>query len=240
MKTLSTETFDLAVYAQGDQHSERLALVLPGRLETKDYPHMRSLVDRLAAICNFALSFVPTGSCESSSEISDYTLTNYKKAINEVISAVGKPTLLAGHSRGGSMAMLVGPENPHVYAYAAIMSHTAGSLAQDTDSEVELVLRDTPPNDTVNQIEFKLPRSYFLDAAQYDVIAGLRTCKKPKLFIAGGLDDEVSTSHVYGAYLAAGEPKSFEILENVQHNYRRDDASIARVTDMVIDFARAA
>jgi hypothetical protein len=38
----------LATYARGNEKAQKLALVLPGRLDTKDYTHMISHVDYLA------------------------------------------------------------------------------------------------------------------------------------------------------------------------------------------------
>jgi pimeloyl-ACP methyl ester carboxylesterase len=50
MKILETKSFKLASYAEGDPTSARLALVLPGRLETKDYVHIKSHVAHLAGL----------------------------------------------------------------------------------------------------------------------------------------------------------------------------------------------
>lgn len=101
-KLIKTESFNLAVYQKGSPDSKKLALVLPGRLDTKDYPHMRSHVDFLASKGYLALSFDPPGSWESEGDISLYLTTNYLKAVKELINHFGnKPTLLIGHSRGG-------------------------------------------------------------------------------------------------------------------------------------------
>jgi len=44
MDLIKTKDFDLAMYAKGDSSSPKVALVLPGKLDTKDYHHMRSHV----------------------------------------------------------------------------------------------------------------------------------------------------------------------------------------------------
>src|SRR3989338_3016633 len=115
MKIIKTKTFELAVYEKGDSNSPKLAIVIPGRLDTKDYIHNTSLVDYLASRDYFALSFDPPGTWESPGDIELYTTTNYLKAVDELIEHFGtKPTLLAGHSRGGTIAMLAALKNPHV------------------------------------------------------------------------------------------------------------------------------
>lgn len=111
MKKIETESFELAVYTAGDATSSKFAIVIPGRLDTKDYIHNTSLVDSLASRGYFALSFDPPGTCGSSGDIQLYTTTNYLKAVDELINYFGsKMTVLAGHSRGGTIAMLAGPK----------------------------------------------------------------------------------------------------------------------------------
>ena len=100
MKILKTKNFELAVYEKGDFNSPKLAIAIPGRLDTKDYIHNTSLVDYLASRGYFALSFDPPGTWESPGDMSLYTTTNLIKSVNDLIEFFGnKPTLLAGHSR---------------------------------------------------------------------------------------------------------------------------------------------
>src|SRR3989338_4759008 len=108
-RMLKTKSFDLAVYAKGDPASSKLAIIIPGRLDSKDYAHNTSLVDYLAGRGYFALSFDPPGTWESPGDIGLYTTTNLLKVVDELIEHFGnKPTLLAGQSRGGTVAMLAG------------------------------------------------------------------------------------------------------------------------------------
>mgnify|MGYP001605931321 CR=1 FL=1 len=57
MRIVKTKTFELAVYEKSNKNSSKLAIVIPGRLDTKDYVHNTSLVDYLANHGYFALSF---------------------------------------------------------------------------------------------------------------------------------------------------------------------------------------
>ena len=122
-KIITTKSFELAIYANGSLSSNKIALVLPGKLDTKDYAHMHSHVEFLATKGYFAISFDPPGIWESSGNIKIYNMTNYLKAINELIQYYGnKPTFIMGHSRGGSMAMLAGIKNSYVTHFASLMS----------------------------------------------------------------------------------------------------------------------
>src|SRR5882672_1902530 len=111
---IKTPNFELAVYAKGDPDAPRLAVVLPGRLDTKDYVHMTSHVNYLADKGFYAVSFDPPFTWESPGDVRNYSTTNYIRAVNEVIEYFGnKPTMVVGHSRGGAVAQLVS-SNPNI------------------------------------------------------------------------------------------------------------------------------
>lgn len=59
MDLVKTRSFNLAVYKKGDENSPKLALVMPGKLDTKDYSNMRRHVDYLAGLGHLAISFDP-------------------------------------------------------------------------------------------------------------------------------------------------------------------------------------
>lgn len=182
MAIIKTKSFELAIYKKGSDLSKKLAICLPGRLDTKDYAHLRSHVDFLADEGYLALSFDPPGTWESSGDISIYTNQNYLKAINEVIEYYGnRATIVLGHSRGGSMSMLAGVNNEFVTHFIAIMSHYGPSERPDFSGGVRTSYRDLPPGteESKEKKRFDLPMSYFDDTISY---TGLESCPKPKLF----------------------------------------------------------
>jgi pimeloyl-ACP methyl ester carboxylesterase len=237
MTNIRTKSFTLSVYSNGDKHAGRLALVLPGRLDTKDYPHMHSHVDLFARHGFFALSFDPPGTWGSEGNIELYTMTNYLKAINELIEHFGnKPTLLMGHSRGGSMAMLGAITNPYVTHFIAAMSR-AGASARHSSMKLGDVLteyRDVPGHPDERK-KFDLPYSFFEDSETYDMREGLKTCRASKLFIAGTRDRIVDPNKVKEAYEVAAEPKLLEVV-NFGHDYRHHPDQIEEVNRLVEKF----
>lgn len=238
MKTIKTKSFELAVYAKGDQNSSKIAILLPGQLDTKDYPHMISHVDYLASRGYFALSFDPPGTWDSPGDIKLYTMTNYAKAINELIELFGnKPTVLMGHSRGGSMAMLVGPVNDCVTHIIAVMSNITPSKLdpQDVTGDVKISYRDMPPNDRENKKRFDLPVYYFEDAKKHNIFEGLKKCSKPKLLFYGSRDILVKPENVEVAYKIASDPKIIHEL-NSEHDYRYHEDIVQEVNDEVGKF----
>lgn len=237
MKLIQTPSFELAIYKKGDENAEKLMLCLPGRLDTKDYAHMRSHVDFFAKNGFLALSFDPPGTWESPGDISLYTTANYLKAIDEVIEYFGnKPTVLLGHSRGGTMAMLAGVSNPHVTHIISAMSHYGPSSKPDVSEGAETYpsYRDLPPGTerTEEKKRFDLPMSYFDDPTEY---IGLDTCTKPKLFFLGKEDPMVLPEDVQETYELAAEPKQLIKLDT-DHNYRYSPDMIAEVEKATLEF----
>ena len=238
MSIIKTKTFELAVYQKGDPNSSKLAIVIPGRLDTKDYIHNTSLVDYLANRGYFALSFDPPGTWQSPGDIKRYTTTNCLKAVDELIEHFGgKPTLLAGHSRGGTIAMLAGPKNPHVTNFIPIFSYY-GAPSDPSDERIidgkVMSYRDLPPGNTKTkeQKEFGLPLNYFEDGKQYNALLGLKNCTKPKLFFYGVEDDMNDPEDVKKAFEESAEPKMIHGL-NSDHDYRYH-AEIIKEANQVI------
>jgi pimeloyl-ACP methyl ester carboxylesterase len=238
MTIIKTKTFELAVYEKGDPNSSKLAIVIPGRLDTKDYIHNTSLVDYLASRGYFALSFDPPGIWESPGNIELYTTTSCIKAVDELIEHFGnKPTLLAGHSRGGTIAMLAGPKNLHVTHFIPIFSYY-GAPSDPLDERIidgrVISYRDLPPGNikTEKQKEFGLPLNYFKDGKQYNALSALKNCTKPKLFFYGEKDDMNDPEEIKKAYEESAEPKIIHGV-NSDHDYRYHPEIIKEVNKIV-------
>ncbi len=228
MKLIKTKSFELATYVRGQEKSSRLALVLPGRLDTKDYPHMQSHVEYLAGRGYLALSFDPPGTWESPGDIRLYTMTNYLKAINELIEYFGnRPTFVFGHSRGGSMALLAAIKNQDVTHFVSAMGsysyapnvHTLRPSEATWKNVGHLVGKRDDPHSPGQTKIYNLPYSFFEDSQQYNMLDGLRKCVKPKLFILGSQDTTVKPEIIQKAYEEAAPPKELFSLDS-DHNYR--------------------
>lgn len=236
---MRTSSFEIATYELGNPEAERIALVLPGRLDTKDYAHIRSHVEYMASLGYFALSFDPPGTWESPGDIALYTSTNIRRCIDEVIELLGnRPTVIIGHSRGGSQALLSGTENPYITHMVAVMSSVGPTNAsKPAPGEVAHSTRDVPPGTerTNEQKAFDLPYDYFIDQEQYDATELLKTCSKPKLFFYGLQDNLVKPQSVKEAYLLAAEPKMIHEL-NSEHDYRLHPGIISEVNEVIGNF----
>lgn len=237
---------NVAIYSAGNNDSNKLAIVLPGFLDTKDYPHMRSHVEYLGEQGYLAVSFDPPGAWESGEDNSEYTITNYLQAIDDVIAHLGnKPTVLVGHSMGGMMAMLLAKRNPHVAAFVAIMSpysyvredNYQKRVVEWKEAGIKVSTRDLP-GDSSQKREFRLPYAYVEDASQYNALDGLKALTKPKLFIIGEDDDVVPREVTEWAYTAAAKPKELVVLKS-DHDYRWHPQLIEDVNSHIGKFLKA-
>lgn len=242
MSEIDLPSFKLAIYAKGDPAASELALVLPGRCDTKDYAHMHAHVEYLAAKGYFALSFDPPGTWESPGDISMYTMTNYLRAINELIEYFGnKPTFVMGHSRGATMSMLASVRNPHVTAFATIMPAYPKNGYKTVNADewkrrgYELEKRDLPPGGGPEVKEFKLPYSFFEDSLKYDMTADLQKSNKPKLFVLGKNDGIAPPERTRELFETVGQPKRLYELDS-DHDYRLRPNHIKKVNELVGDF----
>ncbi len=242
MSLIKTPSFTLAIYSQGDPNADKFALVVPGKLDTKDYAHMKSHVNFLSKLGYFAVSFDPPGTWESPGNISLYNTTNTLKAVDEIITYFGnKPTFMMGHSRGAGITMIAASKNPYITSYAAVMSPLGtGGFLENLDQNWEkngykISMRDLPPGSREETKEFRLPYSFYKDQLKYDLTDEILKCAKPKLITVGKNDPIVSPDRVRETYKLLAEPKVFYELDS-DHDYRLNDKLIDKVNLQIKNF----
>jgi pimeloyl-ACP methyl ester carboxylesterase len=241
MKIIKTKSFELAALIKGNENSDKLFLLLPGRLDTKDYANFESHLDYFAKMGFLVIAFDPPGTWESPGKIGLFTTTNYIKAVNELIEYFNnRPTLLLGHSRGGAVSILVAKENPNVIGIITVMLNLGVSTPPDSESikrGYKISYRDFPPgtHKTEKQKEFNLPITYFNDGEKYDPVVALKQLKKPKMILFGDKDEFLSPEEVEKIYQEVPEPKIVKKLEST-HNYRYYPEVITEVNELVYRF----
>lgn len=224
MKLIKTQSFELAIISKGNENSKRLALCLPGRLDTKDYACFTSHIEYLAGKGFFAVAFDPPGTWDSPG-IVEFTTTNYIKVVNEIIEFFGnRPTLLLGHSRGGQVATIVGPSSPAVVGFVLVNASYGPPeppRPEDLRDGTIVEFRDLPPgtSKTAEQKKFLLSTNYFKDGAKYDPLPALKACPKPKLLFYGTDDAFYDPEDVREIYSSLQEPKTLHELKT-EHEYR--------------------
>lgn len=238
---IKTKSFNLAVYTKGDPKASRVALVLPGRLDTKDYVHMTSLVDALAVEGFYAISFDPPGSWETDGDVKDYTTTNYIRAIEELVGLLGnKPTFLAGHSRGGSVAMLTAGTNKSISGVALLLANyneATAPMTGEVKDGIYTTSRSLPPGNDKNgaKKEVSLSLDYFADSKKYSPKNAIQKFAGPKLIVRGAKDDFDDPKTLKIIYDSLSEPKQYLEVDS-EHDYRYHPEIVEQVNNAVIDF----
>lgn len=241
MELIKMKSFELATFSSGDKNSEKLALLLPGRLDTKDYVNFVSHAEYLAGIGFFVVAFDPPGTWESLGGIELFTTTNYLKAVGELIEHFGnRPTLLLGHSRGAITSILATMSNPSIIGVVSVMANfriPAAPSQEDVQRGYKVEHRDIPPGNskTDEQKVFNLPIFYWEDGKQYNTGQAIKTCTKPKLLVYGTKDEFTSPEEVKELYKTILEPKIIKEL-NCTHDYRYYPEAIEEVNKTVGQF----
>lgn len=244
METIKVQNLSVAVHRPITK-TEKLAILCPGYLDTKDYPHLVRLAEQLSERGYTVARFDPTGTWESQGDISDYLTSQYLEDIKSVLEhmlAEGRYThvLLGGHSRGGQVSILYAARDPRISEVLAIMpSHgpVEGTRREEWEKAgFKESDRDIPGSD--ERKHFKVPFQHVLDRDQFDALGDVKKITAPIIFVAGELDDLVLPEEVKELYEAANEPKTYLLAEGIDHDYRFNPEEIEKINKMALDVIR--
>lgn len=222
--------------------TEKLAILCPGYLDTKDYAHVVDLADRLAQHGYTAVRFDPTGSWGSDGDISEYLMSQYLedvKSVLEYMLAEGGYThvLLGGHSRGGQISLLYAARDPRISGVLGIMpSHGPIEGTRRAEWEAASVKesdRDIPRSEEYKH--FAVPFQHVIDRDQFDALGDMKKIYVPVYLFAGELDDLVPPEEVQELFDAANEPKKFVVLKGIDHDYRLNPVEVQMVNEAILE-----
>jgi len=240
MQILKTSNFEIAANLTGNEQAAKIAILLPGRLDTKDYANFTSHAEYLSQKDFFVIAIDPPGTWDSPGDLSNYSTTTYLKSIHELIDYFrNRPTLLLGHSRGGATAMLAST-NPAVIGLAVVNAAYGMPTPPDPERMENGALveyRDLPPGNirSKEQRRYNLPMAYFEDGGKHDPLAALINYKGPKLIVHGTQDEFTSLSEVKEAFDGLPGPKTFLEID-CTHDYRLYPGVIQTVDEALGEF----
>lgn len=219
--------------------TEKLAILCPGFLNSKDYKGLTELANELARRGYTAVRFDPIGVWESDGNIADYTITQYLADIKAVIDHMLSldnftDILLGGHSRGGMVSILYAAKYSGISTVLGIMpSIGLASCEKWNDEGLRFSKRNNPRGG--DDIKFIVPVSYVEDLNKYDVPEQITNLKIPVILFAGELDTVVKPEDVEKLYEQANEPKSFTVIPGVVHDYRLNNNEVKIVNKYILE-----
>jgi pimeloyl-ACP methyl ester carboxylesterase len=228
----------------------KLAVLMPGYLDSKDYPHLIALAENLCERGFLAVRFDPTGTWESEGSIDQFGVPQYLADLKSVIDHFYSQKsfdqcIVIGHSMGGMIALLHAESDPRISAVVGIMAPYAfvrpyNKKEKDEASEWSKAgfrnsKRDLP-TDPKQTRQYKIPYSLVSESAEYDLLKSANKITVPKLLIAGELDDVVEPNDIKLIYDKCIEPKTYLELKGVDHDYRWKPEQIKIVNKTILDF----
>jgi len=233
-----------AVIHTPDEITDRLAILCPGYLDTKDYDHLVKLANELTDEGYTVIRFDPTGTWESSGAIAEYTVSQYINDIKIILDYALKDNdyqhiLVGGHSKGGMVAILSAIKDPRISCVCAIMAPY--SLSREANKKrddqwqkdgFKTSLRDIPHKK--EKREFRVPYSYIEDAKNYNLLDVIEKLHIPLILLAGERDNLIPPEDIKLIFDKANDPKKLIVVNGVGHDYRRRRKEIEKVNKAIL------
>lgn len=202
----------------------KLALLLPGYLDSPDYLHLRMFEERLQQL-GYTVERLDACHLWETGKVEDYTVTNFIEQIRERVEFYKDQqpdeVLLLGHSMGGFTALVAGNRIPKVTKIIALCPppDRKGSVQKWGDRGVRVSKREMP-NNPEQVREFAIPFSYVEDGLQYSAVEEVKGIDKPlMIFIA--LDDVVVAPELTERIVTAARSPYVVRQPNMGHDFRR-------------------
>ncbi|MFA5136195.1 MAG: hypothetical protein WC489_02280 [Patescibacteria group bacterium] len=173
----------------------RLALLLPGFLDSPDYTHLTTFEKRLLEL-GYTVDRIDACNLWSTGNVNNYSITNYLKQVEERILSYSdkKPEeiILIGHSLGGLISIIAGSRNPLVTKIISLCSPVdISNLSKKWSGKaLKHSERDLPNNFNEKRL-FEIPYSFVEDGVQYSALTEIGKIHKPVMLLIAMGDTSV-------------------------------------------------
>jgi pimeloyl-ACP methyl ester carboxylesterase len=172
----------------------KLALLLPGYLDSPDYLHMKTFEKRLKEL-SYTVERLDPCNLWKTDDVNNYSITNYIKQVKERVDVYKdqnpEEIILIGHSMGGFTAIIVGNRINEVTKIVSLCPppDRHGSLEEWKGTGFRHSKRDLPEDPKKFRI-FDIPYSFAEDGLQYSALEEVKKSHK-SLMIFIALDDVI-------------------------------------------------
>lgn len=189
---------------------------------SKDIPTAYHICKTLTQNNIATLRFDFTGLGDSEGEFSD---THFSSNIEDILAAANflesnyyAPTLLIGHSLGGTAILAAATKLKNVQAIATIASpHTPSHVLQHVEEAVETLKKQDSTTIHIMQREFHIKKEFIADLHSYENSNFAEKLAKPLLIMHSPSDNVVSIQEATKVFSMAKHPKNFISLDNIDH-----------------------
>ena len=177
-----------------------------------------SLADQGIAVLRFDFTGLGTSKGNFSNTNFSSNLQDLLAAANYLEQQYAAPSLLIGHSLGGSAALAVAQDLPAVQAVVTIGAPATAAHIKHlfADSYRELQDKQSVLVELGGR-SFNIQRQFIDDLEKYNSVAHVQALKKALLIFHSPVDDVVSIDEAARIYTAAKHPKSFVSLDHADH-----------------------
>lgn len=146
-------------------------------------------------------------------------VTDLKSAAKAMTAAGMPPSLLIGHSLGGTAALVAAADLPDIVAVATIgaPAELQHILKVFNASDLEKVRRDGETSVEIAGRPFLIRRSFIDAVEEVDVEKAVAALRRPLLVLHSPIDQVVGIEHASRIFVAARHPKSFVSLDAADH-----------------------
>lgn len=146
-------------------------------------------------------------------------IEDIQAAIRAMGDAGMAPSLLIGHSFGGSAAILAARQMPSITAVATIgaPSQPEHVLQNVAPQDIETIKNEGEASVEIAGRTFLIRSSFLTAVSEVDLEAAVAALRKPILVMHAPLDQVVGIEHASLIFHAARHPKSFVSLDSADH-----------------------
>jgi len=178
----------------------------------------RALADLGIAVLRF--DFTGLGNSKG-----DFSSTNFSSNLQDLMAAANyleqqyaAPTLLIGHSLGGSAVLAVAQDLPAVKAVVTIGAPATAAHIKHLFADSYHALTHQPSVQVeLGGRSFNIQRQFIDDLEKYNSVAHIQSLRKALLVFHSPLDKVVSIDEAARIFTAAKHPKSFVSLDHADH-----------------------
>ncbi|MFA6004978.1 MAG: alpha/beta hydrolase [Patescibacteria group bacterium] len=201
----------------------KLALLLPGFLDSPDYLHFKTFEKRLIEL-GYTVERIDPCNLWATGNTKDYSTTNYLKQVEERVLFYQPPqpneVILIGHSLGGLVSIIAGNRIASVTKVVSLCSPVdISNLAKKWNGKAPKHSKRDLPENTQEIRDFEIPYTFVEDGLQYSALKEVKELHKPIMILIALADKQISQEETEKIVASANNP--FVVRgENMEHNFR--------------------